>query len=84
MPGIVELTAKEFKTENVRIARPGNYGGPVELYRNPEFATAAGLLVNGMAKFAKSDMGVSASSAKRKGAFFETAKKTLQWFKEMF
>ena len=84
LPGIVELTAKEFKTENVRIARPGNYGGQVEIYRNPEFATAAGLLVNGMAKFAKSDMGVSASSAKRKGAFFETAKKMLQWFKEMF
>lgn len=84
LPGIVELTAKEFKTENVRIARPGNYGGQVEIYRNPEFATAAGLLVNGMAKFAKNDMGVSASSAKHKGAFLETAKKTLQWFKEMF
>lgn len=84
LPGIVELTAQEFKTENVRIARPGNYGGPVGIYRSPEFATAAGLLVNSMAKLTKSDAGVSASVPKSKGAFFETAKKTLQWFKEMF
>lgn len=84
LPGIVELTAKEFKTENVRIARPGNYGGPVEIYRNPEFATAAGLLVNSVVKLNKSETGVSASSPKGKGAFFEAVKKTAQWFKEMF
>ncbi|OJF77524.1 MAG: cell division protein FtsA [Treponema sp. CETP13] len=45
MTGITELAIHIFKTENVRIARPGNYGGLVEKYRSPEFATAIGLLV---------------------------------------
>ncbi len=45
MPGIVELAMKEFQTNNVKIAQPANYGGAVEIYRNPEYATAIGLLV---------------------------------------
>ena len=45
MPGIVELAIKEFQTNNVKIAQPANYGGAVELYRNPEYATVIGLLV---------------------------------------
>ncbi|WP_428771147.1 cell division protein FtsA [Treponema sp. HNW] len=84
LPGIVELTAQEFKTENVRIARPGNYGGPVEIYRSPEFTTAAGLLIQGMAHMHKNDTGLSASSPAGKRSFIELTKKVGRWFKEMF
>jgi len=45
MPGITELAIHKFKTENVRIALPVNFGGMADKYRTPEFATAIGLLV---------------------------------------
>ena len=45
MEGIVELAQSVFKTSSVRIGVPESLGGIEEQYRNPEFATAIGLIV---------------------------------------
>ncbi len=45
MEGIVELAQSVFKTSSVRIGVPESLGGIEEKYRNPEFATAIGLIV---------------------------------------
>ena len=45
MGGVVELAQSVFKTSSVRIGIPENLGGIEENYRNPEFATAIGLIV---------------------------------------
>lgn len=45
MDGVVELAQSVFKTSSVRIGIPENLGGIEENYRNPEFATAIGLIV---------------------------------------
>ena len=45
MEGIVDLAQSVFKTSSVRIGVPENLGGIEEQYRNPEFATAIGLIV---------------------------------------
>ena len=45
MEGIVELAQSVFKTSSVRIGIPESLGGIEEQYRNPEFATAIGLIV---------------------------------------
>ncbi len=81
LPGIVELAVKEFKTTNVRIAQPGNYGGPVETYRTPEFSTVMGLLVANIdkAKAAKTDHAVR--ERVQKGSLFGSVGR---WFKEFF
>ena len=44
--GITELAQKVFKTTAVRLGTPGNYGGKVDVYRTPEYATAIGLLLD--------------------------------------
>jgi len=46
--GILELAQKVFKTTAVRIGKPNNYGGKVDVYRTPEYATAIGLLLGDM------------------------------------
>lgn len=45
MEGVIELAQDVFKTSAVRIGVPESLGGIEEEYRNPEFATAIGLLV---------------------------------------
>ena len=45
MEGVVELAQSVFKTSSVRIGIPESLGGIEEQYRNPEFATAIGLIV---------------------------------------
>mgnify|MGYP003293209164 CR=1 FL=1 len=45
MEGVVELAQNVFRTSSVRIGVPESLGGIEEKYRNPEFATAIGLLV---------------------------------------
>ncbi len=45
MLGVVELTQYVFRTSSVRIGSPGSLGGVEESYRNPEFATAVGLVL---------------------------------------
>jgi len=45
MEGVVELAQAIFKTSSVRIGVPESMGGVEEEYRNPEFATAVGLIV---------------------------------------
>ncbi len=81
LPGIVELAIKEFKTTNVRIAQPGNYGGPIDTYRTPEFSTVIGLLVANTDK-AKSGKAENASRNRSgQGSFFA---KIVRWFKEFF
>ena len=85
MSGIAELAAKEFKTENVRIARPGNFGGPAEMYRSPEFATVTGLLLNGMSAVRSRQEGENRPGAKRGKADPESfLRNFLQWLKEFF
>ena len=85
MSGIAELAAKEFKTENVRIARPGNFGGPAEMYRSPEFATVTGLLLNGMSAVRSRQEGEKRQGAKRGKADPESfLRNFLQWLKEFF
>lgn len=46
MPGLVELVSHVFNTQAVRIGSPGKLGGDELMYRNPEFATAIGLIVS--------------------------------------
>lgn len=45
MEGVVELAQSIFKTSSVRIGIPESLGGVEEEYKNPEFATAIGLVV---------------------------------------
>ncbi|MCQ2575652.1 MAG: cell division protein FtsA [Treponema sp.] len=45
MEGVVELAQAVFKTSSVRIGVPESLGGLEEEYKNPEFATAIGLVV---------------------------------------
>ncbi len=81
LPGIVELAIKEFKTANVRIAQPGNFGGPVETYRRADYATVIGLLIANMDK-AKSIKGEHVPRDKKTGnGFFKTVS---EWFGEFF
>ncbi|MBE6350867.1 MAG: cell division protein FtsA, partial [Spirochaetaceae bacterium] len=46
MSGLVELVSHVFNTQAVRIGSPGKLGGDELMYRNPEFATAIGLIVS--------------------------------------
>lgn len=43
--GAVELAERVFGTSSVRLGVPGNWGGIEEEYRQPEYATAVGLVV---------------------------------------
>ncbi len=70
LPGIVELAIRDFKTTNVRIAQPGNYGGPVEIYRTPEFSTAIGLLVANLDKAKSGKADSSKREHKQSSGFF--------------
>ncbi|MFI3257099.1 MAG: cell division protein FtsA [Spirochaetales bacterium] len=81
LPGIVELAQKEFKTANIRIAQPGNYGGPVETYRSPEFSTVIGLLLAGFDNAYKESSQLAGSERKQRKGFFHAMK---EWFKEFF
>ncbi len=81
LPGIVELAIKEFKTTNVRIAQPGNYGGPVETYRSPDFATAIGLLVANIDKAKAGKIEHETKERKSGNGFFQ---KIAAWFREFF
>ena len=84
LPGIAELASKEFKTDNVRIAQPANYSGPVETYRSPEFSTVIGLLTAETNRVRH-----SGESAKKHGKGGENDKGSVLrsiggWFKEFF
>ncbi len=81
MPGIVELAIKEFQTNNVKIAQPSNFGGPVETYRNPEYATAIGLLVSNLDRGTKGSSDKPIKINKEKNKFFEAVG---GFFKEFF
>ena len=84
LPGIAELASREFKTENVRIAQPGNYGGQVEAYRSPEFSTVIGLLVANMDKADSADSEISVRSGTRKTAASSLFQGIGDWFREFF
>ena len=84
LPGIAELASREFKTENVRIAQPGNYGGQVEAYRSPEFSAAIGLLVANMDKADSADSEMSMRSSPRKTATSSLFQDIGDWFREFF
>ena len=45
MEGIVPLTGEIFHTRAVRVGIPESLGGLEEEYRNPDYATAVGLVV---------------------------------------
>lgn len=50
LPGVVDVAAEVFGTRAVRLGMPGNFGGLQDQYRNPEFATAVGLVVSNQDK----------------------------------
>ncbi len=81
VPGIVELASKEFKTTNVRIALPSNYGGPVESYRSPEFSTVIGLLVSSLDTGSYDEAEKKARIKRKNTNFFGNIG---NWFKEFF
>ncbi len=81
LPGIVELATKEFKTTNVRIAQPGNFGGPVETYRRPDFSTVIGLLVANIDKAKAGKIESVQKDRVRHGGFFA---KLISWLREFF
>ena len=56
MEGVVELAQSVFKTSSVRVGVPESLGGIEEQYRNPEFATAIGLLVANKGILEKRDL----------------------------
>ncbi|MGI5173361.1 cell division protein FtsA [Treponema sp. OMZ 840] len=86
MSGIAELAAKEFKTENIRIAQPGNYGGPVEIYRSPEFATVTGLLVSNTIamKEKKADASIRQGTHRSHSTQGSVLRVIGEWFREFF
>ncbi len=81
LPGIVELAIKEFKTTNVRIAQPANYGGPVETYRSPEYATAIGLLIENLDKAKSITVEAESRPTGLQGGFLKNFK---SWLGEFF
>lgn len=80
LPGIAELAAKEFKTDNVRIGIPSNYGGASEQYRSPEFATAVGVLLEGYNQ--QKIKNISGPRHEKNSKSMLTG--MVQWFKEFF
>ena len=80
MPGLVNLVQEIFQTNAIRIGKPENLGGIEEEYRNPEYATAIGLvvankgLVNARDKRRKSRK-PSASDGEEKENIFKRLKK---------
>lgn len=59
LPGVEELAKSVFQTSAVRVGRLENYGGIQENYRNPDWATAVGLVI------ANKDISVRAKSKKK-------------------
>ncbi len=81
LPGIVELATKEFKTSNVRIALPSNYGGPVETYRSPEYSTVIGLLASSIEKNTYDELEHTGRVKRHKPSVISSIG---NWFKEFF
>ena len=75
MNGIVELVQDIFGTTAVRVGMPENLGGIVEAYRNPEWATAIGLIV------ANRKENVSRGSLKSKNKNNDIKSKKNKWEK---
>lgn len=50
LPGVVDVASEVFGTRAVRLGMPGNFGGLQDEYRNPEYATAVGLVVSNQDK----------------------------------
>lgn len=82
MEGVVELAQSVFKTSSVRLGVPENLGGIEEKYRNPEFATAIGLIVANKGIVDKRD---SKRKSKKKTSIKSKDKESpLKRFKKMF
>lgn len=82
MPGIVELASEIFETSAVRIGIPGNWGGLIDEYRSPEFATAVGLVLTGSeSHIIKSDVHVRNENVRKPSQSFG---KFVDWVKEFF
>lgn len=75
LPGVVDVAAEVFETRAVRLGMPGNFGGLQDKYRNPEFATAVGLVVSNQdkrrAEVVKSDKEKKRSGLGRLKGFFK-------------
>lgn len=81
MEGIVELAQSVFKTSSVRIGIPESLGGIEEQYRNPEFATAIGLIVANKGIVEKRD---SRRKSKRNTAKSKDKESVLKKLRKMF
>lgn len=82
LPGLIELTSKEFKTDNVRSALPSSYGGQDQIYRSPEYATVIGLVLAGKKLKNKEHKKSTVLSTKNTETSF--LKSVFNWFKEFF
>lgn len=78
LPGVVDVASEVFGTRAVRLGMPGNFGGLQEEYRNPEFATAVGLVVSNQDKRHSE---ISKADKERKQSGFSRLK---DFFKEFF
>lgn len=78
MEGVVELAQSVFKTSSVRIGVPESLGGIEEKYRNPEFATAIGLIVANKNIIEKRDSRKKAKKKNSKGKEKESALKRIK------
>ena len=70
LSGVVELAEAVFRTSAVRIGEPGNLGGSENLYRNPEYATAVGLVLENKNVAEVDDVGLRTSSSETKKSSF--------------
>lgn len=48
--GIISMVEK-MTNARVRLAQPGNWGGPLDVYRSPNYSVAVGLCVTGMRQY---------------------------------
>lgn len=78
LPGVVDVASEVFGTRAVRLGMPGNFGGLQDEYRNPEFATAVGLVVSNQDK-RRSEV-LKNETSKKKHSF----SKLKGFFKEFF
>ncbi len=76
LPGVVELGQDIFDLGG-RIGLPGRYGGLVDKYQSPQYATAVGLVLHAM----REGVATGGSSKERRGAGLKGLKR---WVKHFF
>jgi cell division protein FtsA len=78
MPGITELAMEIFGLPT-RVGYPLKFGGLVEEYHNPKFATGVGLVLYGAAQ---RETGTKRKGLDKQGMFKNVLERMKDWFKE--